>query len=294
MFGDQYSSRSLRLAVEDSPCNKLTLRASESSAKAFGTTVEDTAESTLGASPRHRKKPTSTSSATQTHITRSRSATGDPASGVGLGNTMANFVTADVGAAAASPRQKKPTSAPTFPSTTIETGDSSGGTMFGNTADGIQNSITAARTADALTFTSSRDSTKPTSTSSASKIYTTGSEFSHCSAPLSSTTGNPVNPTSVSLQSFPATPPPATASSSRPTAAASTKSSTNKTMPIVVGIVVPLVLMILSGAAFFLYKRRQRARDRREWERTHEEIADAVREIGGPATVPAWSQPSHV
>jgi len=31
-----------------------------------------------------------------------------------------------------------------------------------------------------------------------------------------------------------------------------------------------------------LYKRRQRAVDRREWERTHEAIADAVRQVGSP------------
>jgi hypothetical protein len=56
-------------------------------------------------------------------------------------------------------------------------------------------------------------------------------------------------------------------------------------------VVVPLVLIILGVVAFILYKRRQRARDRREWERTHEAIADAVRQVGtpAPAGLPAWN-----
>ncbi|KAF7356209.1 hypothetical protein MVEN_00952300 [Mycena venus] len=88
-----------------------------------------------------------------------------------------------------------------------------------------------------------------------------------------------------------ASPPPLsstpTVSSSRPIAA----KSNNKTTPIVVGVVIPLVLIVLGVVAFILYKRRQRARDRREWERTHEAIADAVRQVGAPAAVglPAWN-----
>jgi len=69
--------------------------------------------------------------------------------------------------------------------------------------------------------------------------------------------------------------------------AASAKPS-NKT-PIIAGVVVPILFITLCAGVFVLYKRRQRARDRREWERTHEAIADAVRQVGGPATGGAMS-----
>jgi hypothetical protein len=49
-------------------------------------------------------------------------------------------------------------------------------------------------------------------------------------------------------------------------------------------VVVPILFLALAGAAFVLYKRRQRARDRRAWERTHAAIADAVRQVGGPVS----------
>jgi hypothetical protein len=41
-----------------------------------------------------------------------------------------------------------------------------------------------------------------------------------------------------------------------------------------------------------VYKRRQKVRDRQEWQRTHEEIADAVRNVGGPVSVPpvSWTR----
>ncbi|KAF7370200.1 hypothetical protein MSAN_00650800 [Mycena sanguinolenta] len=69
----------------------------------------------------------------------------------------------------------------------------------------------------------------------------------------------------------------------------------NKTARIVAGVLVPLVVIALGIAAFIIYKRRRRVHDRREWERTHQEIADAVRQVGAatPAAVlatgpPAW------
>ncbi|KAJ6480919.1 hypothetical protein C8R45DRAFT_318060 [Mycena sanguinolenta] len=69
----------------------------------------------------------------------------------------------------------------------------------------------------------------------------------------------------------------------------------SETVRIVAGVLVPLVVIALGIAAFIIYKRRQRAHDRREWERTHDEIAHAVRQVGAatPATVlaagpPAW------
>jgi len=54
-------------------------------------------------------------------------------------------------------------------------------------------------------------------------------------------------------------------------------------------VLVPILVIILGAGGFVLYKRYQRARDRREWERTHAEIADAVRQVGGPATSGATS-----
>ncbi|KAJ6475799.1 hypothetical protein C8R47DRAFT_1075951 [Mycena vitilis] len=85
--------------------------------------------------------------------------------------------------------------------------------------------------------------------------------------------------------------PPSSTQSPIPNAVGATRS---KTVPIVVGVVVPVVLIGLAAAGVVLYKRRRRARDRREWERTHEAIADAVRQVGGPASsaaaLPAWSR----
>ncbi|KAJ7210425.1 hypothetical protein GGX14DRAFT_450653 [Mycena pura] len=63
---------------------------------------------------------------------------------------------------------------------------------------------------------------------------------------------------------------------------ASTKS--NKTSSIAAGVVVPIVALALAAAAVVLFKRRRRARDRLEWERTHKEIADAVRKAGAAGT----------
>ncbi|KAJ7902533.1 hypothetical protein B0H14DRAFT_1138995 [Mycena olivaceomarginata] len=80
-----------------------------------------------------------------------------------------------------------------------------------------------------------------------------------------------------------------TSMSSTPTTAASHPHS-GKSARIVAGVVTPLVLLLLLAAALALYRRRRRARDRREWERTHEEIADAVRQVGGTPAAP-WSPP---
>ncbi|KAF7370199.1 hypothetical protein MSAN_00650700 [Mycena sanguinolenta] len=82
---------------------------------------------------------------------------------------------------------------------------------------------------------------------------------------------------------------------SPPPIAGAASHNNNKTARIVAGVLVPLVVIALGIAAFIIYKRRQRVHDRREWERTHEEIADAVRQVGAatPAAVlaagpPAW------
>ncbi|KAJ6588180.1 hypothetical protein B0H19DRAFT_1057420 [Mycena capillaripes] len=79
------------------------------------------------------------------------------------------------------------------------------------------------------------------------------------------------------------------ASPSAPPALGSAKSS-NKGA-IIAGVLIPLLLIALGVAGVILYKRRQRARDRREWERTHAEIADAVRQVGGRGVSVAGSSP---
>ncbi|KAK7024909.1 hypothetical protein R3P38DRAFT_1054042 [Favolaschia claudopus] len=66
----------------------------------------------------------------------------------------------------------------------------------------------------------------------------------------------------------------------------------NNLARIIAGVLVPVLFLVLCGVAYILYKRRRRARDRGEWERTHAEIADVVREAGTgelPAGLPAWS-----
>ncbi|KAF7370196.1 hypothetical protein MSAN_00650300 [Mycena sanguinolenta] len=74
----------------------------------------------------------------------------------------------------------------------------------------------------------------------------------------------------------------ATSTTSSPTAIAVLSSHSNSHISIIAGVVAPVCFIILAAIAFVLYKRRQRARDRREWERTHEAIADAVRQVGSP------------
>ncbi|KAJ7689658.1 hypothetical protein B0H17DRAFT_1066016 [Mycena rosella] len=83
----------------------------------------------------------------------------------------------------------------------------------------------------------------------------------------------------------PSLPPNPFASPTAPAFASAVKSQ-NKT-PIIVGVLVPVVLIILAAVGFILYKRRQRARDRREWEHTHAAIADAVRQVGSPGVTGA-------
>ncbi|KAJ7625674.1 hypothetical protein FB45DRAFT_70541 [Roridomyces roridus] len=61
----------------------------------------------------------------------------------------------------------------------------------------------------------------------------------------------------------------------------------NRTSTTIAAVLVPILVVSLAIAGVLLYKRWRRARDRREWERTHEEIADAVRdaENGTPGPV---------
>ncbi|KAJ7148409.1 hypothetical protein C8R43DRAFT_1236846 [Mycena crocata] len=81
----------------------------------------------------------------------------------------------------------------------------------------------------------------------------------------------------------------ATPAVTHPPVAASRKPKNNT--PIIAGVIAPVVFIALVAAGVLLYRRRQRSRDRREWERTHEAIADAVRQVNDPATLPvgAWN-----
>ncbi|KAJ7024824.1 hypothetical protein C8F04DRAFT_1130273 [Mycena alexandri] len=77
--------------------------------------------------------------------------------------------------------------------------------------------------------------------------------------------------------------PPAPSSSSTNQVLASTKS--NHQVPIIAGVVAPVVLIALGVAAWVFYRRHHRVRDRREWERTHASIADAVRQVASPGPI---------
>ncbi|KAJ6582077.1 hypothetical protein B0H19DRAFT_523714 [Mycena capillaripes] len=124
-----------------------------------------------------------------------------------------------------------------------------------------------------------------------SKTTTSASDIS-----LSSSVSN-INTSTTALTSSGAssmsgntTSPPSPPSTSGLNGSLSTNSHNANTVAIVAGVVAPLVLIILAAAGFLLYRRRRRARDRREWERTHAEIADAVRYIGASpeSGMPTW------
>ncbi|KAJ7464459.1 hypothetical protein FB451DRAFT_439356 [Mycena latifolia] len=154
------------------------------------------------------------------------------------------------------------------------------------------------------TFThSDSTSSQPAPTTSATNAITSSTSFGNTrtstSTPLStdditsstsgfrsaSSTGLPTNTESTPAVIQLPTEPPASTSlppsdpsvPSTPLVLAATKSTSK--MPIIVGVLVPLFFILAGAAAFILYKRRQRVRDRLEWERTHEAIADAVRQV---------------
>ncbi|KAJ7694664.1 hypothetical protein B0H17DRAFT_1199184 [Mycena rosella] len=143
------------------------------------------------------------------------------------------------------------------------------------------------------THTPSRSSSLPSTTSTIS---------SSTPAPIDpSSTNSADGDSSSSLSPLPSistltasAPPPSNPTTSN--SAAVKSKSTNRT-PIVAGVVGAIVLLALLAAVVALYQRRRRLRDRREWERTHAEIADAVREVGGPGVLPAtagsWSRVDH-
>ncbi|KAJ7148410.1 hypothetical protein C8R43DRAFT_518181 [Mycena crocata] len=83
---------------------------------------------------------------------------------------------------------------------------------------------------------------------------------------------------------------PITSSIPIPVAAASNKSKNHT--PIIAGVIAPVAFLVLIAAGVLMYKRRQRSRDRREWERTHAAIANAVRQVNDPAALPVggWNQ----
>ncbi|KAJ7717105.1 hypothetical protein DFH07DRAFT_346523 [Mycena maculata] len=132
-------------------------------------------------------------------------------------------------------------------------------------------------------FSSSSPPTPPLPTLTAPSASPSASSSTFISS--SSFSSSPPPPTSTGLAlSSPASTELAPPSSPSPSAAR-TKSATPF---IVAGVIAPFILVGLAVTGVLLYKRRRRARDRREWERTHEEIADAVRQVGTPA--PSWAR----
>ncbi|KAJ7117443.1 hypothetical protein C8R44DRAFT_196980 [Mycena epipterygia] len=130
----------------------------------------------------------------------------------------------------------------------------------------------------------SSSSTQPTLTSAPSSSPTPP-----FTPPSRSGPSPPSSPFSMPPSATPS-PPRATSSSSSPLIAATTSSPRTKA-PVIGGVLGGIVLLLLAAGAVALYKRRQRARDRREWERTHAEIADAVRQVSSSATPPStWSR----
>ncbi|KAJ7717104.1 hypothetical protein DFH07DRAFT_861558 [Mycena maculata] len=142
-----------------------------------------------------------------------------------------------------------------------------------------QNTTTPSNSAsDTASSHFSRSSHLPTSFASSSP--TQSLEGNSDSAPPGPTSAQTV-PTGTNAST-------ALETSPSPTAAVLASSKSNKT-PVIAGVVVPVLVIILGAGGFIFYKRHKRTRDRREWERTHEEIADAVRQVGGPAAARAMS-----
>ncbi|KAJ7097267.1 hypothetical protein B0H15DRAFT_1019546 [Mycena belliarum] len=85
---------------------------------------------------------------------------------------------------------------------------------------------------------------------------------------------------------------PAIASSSIPTFSATSGAlsrSDKRKIPIIAGLGATVIFLLAAAAlALALHKRWRRARDRRAWERTHAEIADAVNAGRAGALTPPW------
>ncbi|KAJ6480920.1 hypothetical protein C8R45DRAFT_318109 [Mycena sanguinolenta] len=132
--------------------------------------------------------------------------------------------------------------------------------------------------------------TRHSTSSTTSSVFTTSNTTGDDTA-LSSSTSDPTPPDPTSPPDS-TTSPDSTISPDGPTSNEVSSSPTSISVlssphssshvPIIAGVVAPVCLIIIAAIALVLYKRRQRARDRREWERTHEAIADAVRQVGSP------------
>lgn len=117
-----------------------------------------------------------------------------------------------------------------------------------------------------------------------------GTASSENPSPRQSSTNLPAVPTDGSL----VLPGPSPSASVLPGVAAVSTSTNPRAGPIVAGVLVPVLLLLLGTAAWLAWRRRRRVRDKREWERTHAEIAEAVRGVGGRARVSllpsAWTR----
>ncbi|CAK5283377.1 unnamed protein product [Mycena citricolor] len=172
----------------------------------------------------------------------------------------------------------------------------------------VLNSTTTVKV-DFDTTPQSPSSTTPTNSAIASTLEpekTSDASSPPPSPPLSSPTSSPPlkpgpTPTPTSARStvpFPpsASPPNAlTESLARQLSSSPSSPSSSSSSPlagntsthrksIIIGIVVALLVAVVGAVAgWALYKRFRRRRDRRAWERTHREIADAVRQVNTPA-----------
>ncbi|KAJ7181093.1 hypothetical protein C8R46DRAFT_1345244 [Mycena filopes] len=135
---------------------------------------------------------------------------------------------------------------------------------------------------------SSSSTTTTTSHSHKSHSSIAALDASSSSAPQPTPSPSLSPPPDPPAQTAPAPPTDSPAQFPAPTPSSSSSSqvlsstNSNHRVPIIAGVVAPVALLALAGAAWVLFRRRQRTRDRREWERTHASIADAVRQVASP------------
>ncbi|KAF7310024.1 hypothetical protein MIND_00375300 [Mycena indigotica] len=147
---------------------------------------------------------------------------------------------------------------PTGVSASSPTGDAAQNT--GNSTDILMESSTK-----------SRSRMSETSRTSLTDVMLSTSTFGADPSPLGATDVVPttsIAPTSASAAS----------SASSPTHSARPGTPTHA---VAIGVGTCIAALLLAAAAFLIYRKCKRRRDRRAWERTHAEIADAVRQVGG-------------
>ncbi|KAJ7902532.1 hypothetical protein B0H14DRAFT_2666539 [Mycena olivaceomarginata] len=168
---------------------------------------------------------------------------------------------------------------------------SSSGTFFSSAFSSASSSQSSSHSvSSSVTSSSSSSASQSTSHSPSSKPRSDDPATSTGPATNTNTTFPPPypQPTTTSRPDIPSVPPTPPEASSQVSPSESVAhavlaaSHSNHQVPIIAGVVAPVCLLILAAVGVMLCKRRRRARDRREWERTHESIADAVRQVASP------------